>query len=81
MNKSSKLSDEDTQGSISTIIDDISIAAPERKEKREREEEREREKEREKERERERKRERDEDRECNIFTPSEVRKHDVKPIF
>ena len=32
-------------------------------------------------RERERERERDEDRECNIFTPSEVRKHDVKPIF
>ena len=33
------------------------------------------------ERERERERERDEDRECNIFTPSEVRKHDMKPRF
>ena len=26
-------------------------------------------------------RERDEDKECNIFTPSEVRKHDMKPRF
>ena len=40
-----------------------------------------REKEREREREKKRERERDEDRECNIFTPSEVRKHDMKPIF
>ena len=40
-----------------------------------------RERKREREREREKERERDEDMECNIFTPSEVRKHDVKPIF
>ena len=37
--------------------------------------------ERKRERERERERERDEDMECNIFTPSEVRKHDMKPRF
>jgi len=43
--------------------------------------EREREKEREREREREKERERDEDMECNIFTPSEVRKHDMKLRF
>jgi len=33
------------------------------------------------EREREKERERDEDMECNIFTPSEVRKHDMKLRF
>jgi len=43
--------------------------------------EREREKEREREREREKEIERDEDMECNIFTPSEVRKHDMKLRF
>ena len=51
------------------------------REKKEVKRERKREKERERERKREKEKERDEDRECNIFTPSEVRKHDVKPIF